>query len=272
MVYRIAVSNFKRSAGFTLIELLVVISIIAMLLAILMPALGMVKEKARALVCTTNNRTLNQAYHLYLVESDNKFIPYYDSNSAAGVSGNLWMNSISSMIEDVKANRYCPVANESRIGEISLNTATFPGAGDYKVPWTWNGVDGKMYGSYTMNGWLYGPDDPYGKQHPALDFTSPSSVKRASSVPVFCDGIWSDGWPRDIDNIYNQVKSDPEKLKSGVFVHGLNNNMGRVCVDRHGMRISVSFFDGHAKLVKLEELWTLQWHRGFDSQNDISFK
>lgn len=263
MVYRTEVSNFKRSAGFTLIELLVVISIIAMLLAILMPALGMVKEKAKALVCTTNNRTLCQAYQLYLVDNDNKFLPYYDSDN----STNLWMNSISDTIDKVKANRFCPVAPESK---IEGNTSTQ--RGDFNTPWGWSGSRGLSFGSFGINGWMYGPDDPYGNQHPSLDFNNYSSVTRSSEVPVFSDNVWVDAWPRDIDEFQQEIRDNPEYLKTGFYVGGLNQNMGRVCIDRHGMKISISFFDGHAELVKLEDLWTLRWHRGFNYKRDVSFK
>ena len=59
--------------GFTLIELLVVIAIIALLLSILMPALGMVKEKAREVVCRTNLKQYGVAMTSYLAENDDKF-------------------------------------------------------------------------------------------------------------------------------------------------------------------------------------------------------
>ncbi len=51
----------KKKKGFTLIELLVVIAIIAMLLAILMPALGKVKKLAMRLVCGTNLKGMGTA-------------------------------------------------------------------------------------------------------------------------------------------------------------------------------------------------------------------
>jgi len=54
-----------KRKGFTLIELLVVISIIALLLAILMPALTKVKEQARAIICRTNVKSLSLAWILY---------------------------------------------------------------------------------------------------------------------------------------------------------------------------------------------------------------
>ena len=62
----------KNKRGFTLIELLVVIAIIALLLSILMPALGKVKERAKQTVCKTNLRGIGLAVQLYLNDFDNR--------------------------------------------------------------------------------------------------------------------------------------------------------------------------------------------------------
>jgi len=56
--------------GFTLIELLVVISIIALLLAILMPALSKVKETAKLVICSSNARQLLIGVNTYAAGHD----------------------------------------------------------------------------------------------------------------------------------------------------------------------------------------------------------
>ena len=58
----------RRPHGFTLVELLVVIGIIAVLLAILMPALGRAREHSRRVQCGNNLKQLLNALHMYVTE------------------------------------------------------------------------------------------------------------------------------------------------------------------------------------------------------------
>jgi prepilin-type processing-associated H-X9-DG protein/prepilin-type N-terminal cleavage/methylation domain-containing protein len=65
----------KKSKAFTLIELLVVISMIALLMAILMPALGAARAGSRALACKSNLRQLVIANIGYAMENDGYYVP-----------------------------------------------------------------------------------------------------------------------------------------------------------------------------------------------------
>ncbi|MEL6797672.1 MAG: type II secretion system protein, partial [Planctomycetota bacterium] len=63
-------SSSRARRGFTLIELLVVIAVIALMIGILLPALGRARESGRALVCMTNMRQLATAQVLYANDND----------------------------------------------------------------------------------------------------------------------------------------------------------------------------------------------------------
>lgn len=66
----------ESKTGFTLVELLVVISIIALLMGILMPALGRARETGRSAVCMSNIRSISLAGRIYAYENDDQFPPY----------------------------------------------------------------------------------------------------------------------------------------------------------------------------------------------------
>jgi prepilin-type N-terminal cleavage/methylation domain-containing protein len=73
-------SSALRAArkGFTLVELLIVIGIIAVLIAILMPALSAAKESARRVQCANNLKQIGAAVTMFA--TDNNRYPYYGSN------------------------------------------------------------------------------------------------------------------------------------------------------------------------------------------------
>lgn len=73
----------KIRGGFTLIELLVVIAIIALLLAIITPALNKVKQTAKLTICGNNQRQLTLGVNAYAIENDDKY-PYAVSTKNTG--------------------------------------------------------------------------------------------------------------------------------------------------------------------------------------------
>src|SRR5208283_1943455 len=79
-VYRIKPQR-KACHAFTLIELLVVIAIIAILAALLLPALSQAKDKARALQCMSNSRQLMMGWLQYANENNDRLVNNYDTAS-----------------------------------------------------------------------------------------------------------------------------------------------------------------------------------------------
>ncbi len=67
----------KRKSGFTLVELLVVIGIIAVLVSILLPALGRVREQARTIKCASNLRSVGQGLMIYVAGNRGYFPASY---------------------------------------------------------------------------------------------------------------------------------------------------------------------------------------------------
>ena len=77
----------RRHAAFTLIELLVVIAIIAILAALLLPALARAKQKAMAIKCVSNQKQIGLAFFMYTDENLESYPAIRDWASTGGKDG-----------------------------------------------------------------------------------------------------------------------------------------------------------------------------------------
>ncbi|MEN6308787.1 MAG: type II secretion system protein [Anaerohalosphaeraceae bacterium] len=252
----------KRSVrGFTLIELLVVIAVIAMLLAIIVPALKLAKEKAKNLSCRANVRSLSLALRLYSEQNKGRVFTYYDG---------LYLNQISDQMGDLNKVRYCPstIVDETvKVGEWGTSGKS----------WTWvNGVSRPEQGSYGFNGWIYRYPANYNNAWvesadnlKKFAYANTLDAPNSSSVPVFFDCLWVDAWPKHTDTVpVNLDLSQEPPARNTGGDNPVNNHMRRLMLRRHWGSSNISFLDGHVESVNLENLWGFKWHQEFIPYND----
>ncbi|MFI4912347.1 MAG: type II secretion system protein [Sedimentisphaeraceae bacterium JB056] len=247
----------KRKA-FTLIELLVVISIIAVLMSIMMPALGKVRKQAKAVTCLTNLKQIGTSLVMYETDYQNKRIEVSVSDAESGHIYGLLATYLGTDQAKEKSDVWsCPSASKLRIDGDPAPAQTGQAYYAYKTHTGLNEI-----GSYGINGWIV-YSDFYSSQYvdSAKEYKNFTMV--TNDVPLFADAIWENGWFRDTD-----IAPTEEELLTG-DEQDWDNQAQRFTIDRHQMKINLVFGDGHAEAVALSKLWSLPWHRGFDKQSDV---
>jgi|SRR5665213_619776 len=250
----------KIIRAFTLIELLVVIAIIAILAALLLSALTGAKLRAQQIQCASNVRQLSLSVFMYANDNNDRHVGYKDS---AYPGGGNWAGTLMDYYSSKAQLRLCPAAPLHEPVETSHGN----GQGYADRAWVRWTSDHKtmLYGSFGYNGWLYSD------MKQPFTFTSANAIQKPSQTPVFADENWVDGWPMETD-------PPDTNLYTGRSLYDGGDGMARWTIARHGGRgassaprnvpagqkmhgaIDMGLADGHAELVKLEDLWNFYWH------------
>lgn len=134
----------RTDRAFTLIELLVVLSIIALLIGVLLPALGGARTKAKTMQCLSNLRGMQTAHWMYMTDSNGQFIRVGLSHGGAhGDETMAWVNTLEQYYGSALLHR-SPVDDSPHWGPAPAGEP-IPGAGD---------VNQRRRTSYGVNNFL----------------------------------------------------------------------------------------------------------------------
>jgi prepilin-type processing-associated H-X9-DG protein len=201
--------------GFTLVELLVVIGIIALLIALLLPAVSAAREQAKTVQCLSNLRQMAVAAHAYVAENRGSYPPaYWDSDGwdfsyvdGKPVPGLLW------------AGRGAAAIHQCPSFEGASNTA------------------GDPYTGYNYNTSYIG----HGKWEAVQQPAKASQVRRPSETALFGDGQYAGG--------ANKYMRAPFAYPGDPLGFGLRS-AGTQGFRHRGKTTNVAFCDSHAETLR----------------------
>ena len=256
-----------RRRAFTLVELLVVVGIVAILAALLLPAMKGARRQARTVQCLAHVRQLAAGAHQYVVDNKGRWVegiyrPWDEDYGTLWIENHLFPRRRRGEQSGIM---FCPEATEPP--QPFYGSHYPPGLHMYPGTWLrpWGQPDVPSYdpvamggapfrgSSYGMNAWLVVP--PPGLLRSDLRLCIPRPWAETSRVPLLADAMFPVVVPLHTDPPPRRLV--PHTLSTGP------TSMDGVCIARHGRAVNVAFLDGHARTVRLDGLWQLKWNNGW---------
>ena len=261
------------ASGFTLIELLVVIAIIAILAALLLPALAKAKEKARAINCISNLHQWGIQWNIYTGDNQDSFPTGANPDGTPdGNARSAWFDALQLNTAQRHQISTCPTAVSTN---YDLSTAAgqnqFGGMATaflFPIQNSGGSAVSDQYengepGSYGANLWMYHTTVDIQGRLAANHWGKLSATPLPVLTPLMADCMWRGGGPW-----YNGANgpTSAASLLPGVSDGVQSDEMEHFTVPRHGSgkRTQLVFYDGSASAMKVKDLWGLKWHRTWD--------